>query len=155
MAYRRERPTGERIWSVAFTVPVPGDSADAEPVGIVGMTIDLTDMPPERSDHFAVLIDTRPDTTNGRRGLILRHPYWATMKGDPEPPLYYADAVVKWADAAAAAGDGGAVRGGAEYTDPVSGSLGECPGRAGFGGKWLASVQRVRVGPDRSIPGGW
>ena len=105
VAYRRERPTGERNWSVAFTVPAVPEAPGAVPVGIVGMTIDLADAPPDRSDHFAVLIDTREDAANKRRGLILRHPYWAKMKGEKEPPLYYADAVVTWADAVAATGD--------------------------------------------------
>lgn len=155
VAYRRERPTGERIWSVAFTVPVAGEAPDAKPVGIVGMTIDLADAPPDRSNHFAVLIDTRPDTKNNRRGLILRHPYWSTMKNDPESPLYYADAVVKWADAVAASNDEATpFEIGAGYTDPVSETSNGTPGQADYAGKWLASVHRVRVGPDK-VDTGW
>jgi eukaryotic-like serine/threonine-protein kinase len=154
-AYRRERPTGERHWSVAFSVPVMGDGRDPKPVGIVGMTIDLEDAPAERENQFTVLIDTRPDAKTGRRGLILRHPYWATMKGDPEPPLYYADAVVRWADASAATGDERVpFAEGPAYTDPVSVSIGDVSGQPGFEGKWLASVHRVRVGPER-IDTGW
>jgi hypothetical protein len=155
VAYRRERPTGERIWSVAFTVPVAADAPGAPPVGIAGMTIDLADAPPDRSDHFTVLIDTRPDAKNNRRGLILRHPYWAEMDGNPDPPLYYADEVVTWADAVSKGGDERApFAGGSEYTDPVSRPSGAAPGRAGYEGKWLASVRRVRVGPDQ-IDTGW
>jgi hypothetical protein len=153
VVYRRERPTGERHWSVAFTVPVTADGADSKPIGVVGMTIDLEDAPAERDDHFAVLIDTRPDKT-GRRGLILRHPYWATMKGDPEPPLYYAEAVVKWADEAAAGDESVPFAGGAAYIDPVSVSIGDVSGQPGYGGRWLASVNRVRVGPEK-VDTGW
>jgi hypothetical protein len=144
VAYRRERPTGERFWSVAFTVPVFADGPDAKPLGVVGMTIDLTDAPPDRSDHFAVLVDARPDAKRARRGLILRHPYWADMKGEPDPPLYYADTVVNWIDAH----ESGAFEAGTAYTDPVA------AGRAEFGGEWLAAAHRVRVGPEK-VDTGW
>lgn len=140
VAYRRERPNGEGFWSVAFTVPVQSEAG--APLGVVGMTIDLTDAPPDRSDHFAVLIDARPDAKNARRGLILRHPYWADAKGDAEPPLFYADAVVKWLDAP----EGTAFDAGRSYTDPVA--------RPEFAGEWLAAVQRVRVGPEK-VDTGW
>ena len=85
VAYRRERATGERNWSVAFTVPVMSEGPEPKPIGVVGMTIDLADVPPDRSGHFAVLIDTRPDTKNRRRGLILRHPYWAGRQRRSRP----------------------------------------------------------------------
>ena len=150
VAFRRVLGPGEQIWSVAFSVPVAGDGPDAKPLGVVGLTIDLSEATPDRTDRFAVLIDTRPDATNGRRGLILRHPYWAAMKGEAEPPLYYADAVVKWAEA----GDDGAPFDGAGYADPVSVAAGDRPGRAGYDGRWLASVHRVRVGPER-VDTGW
>lgn len=140
VAYRRERPTGERFWSVAFSVPVQSDGG--APLGVVGMTIDLTDAPPERPDHFAVLIDARPDAKRARRGLVLRHPYWAEMKGEAEPPFYYADAVVNWLDAPA----GAEFAAGRAYTDPVA--------RPEFAGEWLAAVHRVRVGPDK-VDTGW
>ncbi len=153
VAYRRERPTGERHWSVAFTVPVMNDDKPPKPVGIVGMTIDLADAPTDRSNHFAVLIDTRPDAKTGRRGLILRHPYWSGMKNEAEPPLYYADEVVKWADATTG-DDLAPFEGGAEYIDPVSVAIGGVPGQEGYEGKWLASVHRVRVGPDK-VDTGW
>lgn len=145
VAYRRERPTGERIWSVAFSVPVLADGPEPRPLGVVGMTIDLADAPPEQSDHFAVLIDTRPDARSARRGLVLRHPYWAELKGDPDPPLFYADEVVRWMDAH---DGGGAFEAGAAYTDPVA------AGRPAFAGEWLAAVNRVRVGPEK-VDTGW
>ncbi len=150
VAFRRVLGPGEKIWSVAFSVPVAGDGPVAEPLGVVGLTIDLSEVTPGRTDRFAVLIDTRPDATNGRRGLILRHPYWAAMKGEAEPPLYYADAVVKWAEA----GDDGAPFDGAGYADPVSVAAGDRPGPAGYDGRWLASVHRVRVGPEK-VDTGW
>lgn len=153
VAYRRERPGGERNWSVAFTVPVMNDDKPPKPVGIVGMTIDLADAPTDRSDHFAVLIDTRPDAKTGRRGLILRHPYWSGMKNEVEPPLYYSDEVVKWADATTG-DDRAPFESGVEYTDPVSVANGDVSRQEGYNGKWLASVHRVRVGPDQ-VDTGW
>ncbi len=150
VAYRRERPTGERIWSVAFTVPV-SESPGAKPVGIVGMTIDLADADGARPDRFPVLIDTRPDAKTGRRGLILRHPYWAEMERQGEPPLYFADDVVGWADKS---DDRAPLENGAAYTDPVSVADADTPGQSEFEGKWLASVHRVRVGPEQ-IDTGW
>jgi hypothetical protein len=155
VAYRRELDGGEGVWSVAFSVPMMSDGPDPKPIGVVGLTIDLSEAEPERPDRFAVLIDTRPDAKNHRRGLILRHPYWATMKGAKDPPLYYADEVVRWADESAAGGEE-VVRfeGGAEYTDPVSVPNGDTPGIREYTGEWLASVHRVRVGPDR-IDTGW
>ena len=145
VAYRRERPTGERMWSVAFTVPVLSDGPDPRPVGVVGMTIDLDDAPAERADQFATLIDTRPDKT-GRRGLVLRHPCWAEMKGAPEPDLYYAEEIVAWADGPGGAGAPFFSSG--SYADPVS------VGDASFGGTWLAAAYRVRVGPEK-VDTGW
>jgi len=155
VAYRRERPTGEHNWSVAFSVPVMSDEQPPKPLGIVGMTIDLADAPPEQTNRFAVLIDTRPDSKNGHRGLILRHPYWANLDHQSDPPMYYADAVVKWADAVAASDDDRTpFEGGAEYTDPVSVPYGDTPGQEAYAGLWIASVHRVRVGPER-IDTGW
>jgi hypothetical protein len=151
VAYRRERVTGERNWSVAFTVPVTSDATSTKPVGIVGMTIDLADSPVEDADHFAVLIDTRPDAKNNRRGLILRHPYWAAHKGDWDPPLYYADDVVKWADECDATGnDSLPFANAASYADPVSVGNGSQSGVSAYQGKWLAGLHRVRVGPSKT-----
>ena len=150
VAYRRERVPGERAWSVAFTVPVEG--AGGKPVGIVGMTIDLTDIDGAHGDRFPVLIDTRPDAKTGRRGLVLRHPYWADVAREAEPPLYFADDVVAWADATA--DDRTPLPNGAGWTDPVSVSYGDTPGRHEYAGKWLAAASRVRVGPDH-VDTGW
>ncbi|MBN9121051.1 MAG: serine/threonine protein kinase, partial [Planctomycetes bacterium] len=155
VAFRRELGAGERVWSVAFSVPVAGDGPGARPLGIVGMTIDLSEVVAESADRFAVLIDTRPDAKNGRRGLVLRHPYWATVRGQPDPPLYYAESVVKWADTADAADDEPVpFAEGAGYTDPVSTAADGAPGRPEYGGQWLASVHRVRVGPEK-VDTGW
>jgi hypothetical protein len=153
VAYRRKLETGEQVWSVAFTVPVTVEGPPPKTVGVVGLTIDLTDAQTERTDRFAVLIDTRPDAKHGRRGLILRHPYWAAMKGEPDPPLYYADSVVKWADADAASAEPLPFPDGTEYTDPVSVPADGAPGVPEFAGPWLASAYRVRVGPERADTG--
>jgi hypothetical protein len=153
IAFRHELASGEQIWSVAFTVPVPGDGPDHPPLGVVGLMIDLSEVAPESTDRFAVLIDTRPDAKN-RRGLILHHPYWAAMKGEPDPPLYYAEQVVKWADESAAAGADTVPFNGAEYTDPVSQAEGAVPGIPDFAGAWLAAAHRVRVGPEK-VDTGW
>ncbi|MDY3559532.1 protein kinase [Gemmata sp. JC673] len=147
VAYRRKIEGGEDVWSVAFTVPVFADGPDSKPIGVVGMTLDLADAAPERADRFAVLIDTRPDVRSGHRGLILRHPYWATTQGNSNPPLYYADAVVKWGDALGA-GDDSRAFADSEFTDPVS------EGWPEYRGTWLASANRVRVGPDK-VDTGW
>jgi hypothetical protein len=153
VAFRHEWRPGELVWSVAFTVPVMSDGSEPKPLGVVGLMIDLSEVAPERADRFVVLIDTRPDAKN-RRGLILRHPYWADLKGQKDPPLYYADAVVKWADEAAAAGHDLVPFPGNQYTDPVSQPDGDTPGMSDFSGEWLAAVQRVRVGPEK-IDTGW
>jgi hypothetical protein len=118
------------------------------------MTIDLSETAPERTDRFAVLVDTRPDAKNNRRGLILRHPYWATMKGESDPPLYYADAVVKWADISAKSDEIVPFEAGKEYTDPVSQPTDGKDGISEYSGTWLASANRVRVGPEK-IDTGW
>ena len=66
------------VWTVAFSVPVLNDKS--QPVGIIGMTDDLMeDEAKQDASRFAVLVDTRPDSRNGKRGLILRHPYWSTL----------------------------------------------------------------------------
>jgi hypothetical protein len=153
--FRRKLGAGDQVWTVAYTVPVAGDAPGARPLGVVGMVVDVSEAPPDNADRFAVLIDTRPDAKNGRRGLILRHPYWADERSDADPPLYYADAVVKWADAAAAAGnDDLPFEAGGDYTDPVSQPDGNSPGAGEYAGPWLASVRRVRVGPER-VDTGW
>jgi eukaryotic-like serine/threonine-protein kinase len=154
VAYRRERPGSTHIWSVAFSVPVMNDAVPPQPVGIVGMTITLTDAPTEDADRFAVLVDTRPDK-NGRSGLILRHPYWAGMDNKDDPPLYYADEVVKWANQVEATGNENLLfEAGEYYIDPVSVPHGNTPGVEEYSGAWLAGVHRVQVGPEK-IDTGW
>jgi hypothetical protein len=153
--FRRKLGAGDQVWTVAYSVPVAGDGPGARTLGVVGMVVDVSEAPPDSADRFAVLIDTRPDAKNGRRGLVLRHPYWANERNDADPPLYYAEAVVKWADAAAAAGDDDLPFGaGDDYADPVSRPDGNSPGVGEFAGAWLAAVRRVRVGPER-VDTGW
>lgn len=139
VVFRRKVKEKEEFWSVAFSVPVwPGDEPGGEPVGILGMTLDLkgqTKIEGER-ERFAVLVDTRPDAT-GTRGLILRHPYLERYKDTPsdfELPVYYAEDVVQWVT------DG--TREFApqrDYQDPVGGE---------FAGSWLAAAAAVQVRQD-------
>jgi hypothetical protein len=153
--YRRDRPDDKGIWSVAFTVPVFSDEPVPQPLGIVGMTITLANLPTDHTDRYTVLVDTRPDAKHGRRGLILRHPYWATMREEPNPPLYYAEEVVKWADQARERNnDDLPFEAGERYIDPVSVSTDGVPGQSEYAGEWLASVHRVLVGPEQ-IDTGW
>lgn len=140
MVFQRKLDSGDAYWSVAFSVPVwddPDDDFFAEQVGIVGMSVDLkgrTRVAGGR-ERFAVLIDTREDV-NRKRGLIVRHP----SLEDPgtDPPLAYADDVVKWADA-----KDGAFPNEQDYRDPVGGK---------YAGEWLASAERVIVRPEEGNP---
>ncbi len=127
------------------------EGAEPKPLGVVGLTVDLSQAAAEREKRFAVLIDTRPDAKNQRRGLILRHPYWSGIRDESDPPLFYADAVVRWADEAANANDEQQpeFKAGLEYTDPVSVPNGTTPGISDYSGAWLASIHRVRVGPEQ------
>lgn len=143
---RRIRDTEEH-WSVAFSVPVWNEKAPRSLVGVLGMTLDLKGQTRVEGDRerFAVLIDTRPDST-GRRGLILRHPYLESHKYQPvgaSIPLHYAESIVSWAQSGEA--EFGEER---EYIDPVGGE---------FSGTWLASVERVtvRLDGDSLVDTGW
>lgn len=132
IAFRRKVAREDEYWTVAFSVPVwPHAEPGGDPVGVLGLTLDLrgqTRLDDSGRERFVVLIDTRPDAT-GRRGLLLRHPYLEQYQpdGKDELPLYYADAVVHWADG----GPGGAWT---DYADPADGE-----------GSWLAAAERVRV----------
>jgi hypothetical protein len=142
VAFRRVLEAGP-VWSVAYSVPV-GDKG-AAPAGVVGMTVDLKEGRVDPGPRFAVLVDVRPDAKNGKRGLVLRHPYWAQVGGAEDPPLYYADDVVRWADSGAGAGEFPSA---GDYADPIA------TDRPEFAGPWLASVAKVRVGPER-VDTGW
>ena len=138
------------VWTVAFSVPVLNDKS--RPVGIIGMTDDLIeDEAKQDASRFAVLVDTRPDSRNGKRGLILRHPYWSTLADSKNPPLYYAESVVEWADSQARP-DQFAER--EDYVDPVATGDANTPGIPKYAGSWLASLHRVRSGPEL-IDTGW
>jgi hypothetical protein len=139
------------LWTVAFSVPVGGENAG--PVGIIGMTVDLKDSGPARGDpsRFPVLVDTRPDAKSSRRGLILRHPYWSSIADPKNPPLYYAESVVKWADSRSQPGQFAERE---NYTDPVAAGDADTPGNSNYAGTWLASLHRVRAGPEQ-IDTGW
>ncbi|MBX9582016.1 MAG: serine/threonine protein kinase [Gemmataceae bacterium] len=132
VVYRRKAGDADRFWTVAFSVPVwPAGGSHAEPVGVLGLTLDLSGQSRTEGDRegFAVLIDTRPDAT-GRRGLVVRHPHLDGVPAEAEFPRHYADEVVAWADSGAARFPGEEA-----YTDPV----GDDPGG------WLAAAERVVV----------
>lgn len=141
MVYQRKREGLRPIWSVAFSVPVWDDPAapNHKQLGVVGIAIDLrgrTQIAGSR-ERFAVLIDTRPDTT-GRRGLVVRHPYLDDLPDGHELQPVYCDPVVRWADSNATEFPEED-----DYRDPVGGA---------FDGAWLASVERVVVRPEDGNP---
>lgn len=132
--FKRKIRENDEYWSVAFSVPVwAGDEAKGESLGVLGLNLDLKGQTRVAGDRerFAVLVDTRPDST-GRRGLVLRHPILEGERPVEEPvSLHYAEAVVHWADSGKP--DFPDER---DYRDPVGGE---------FAGDWLASTERVRV----------
>jgi eukaryotic-like serine/threonine-protein kinase len=139
--FHRKFESGEGRWSVAFSVPVWDDleAKNAKQIGVVGLVLDLkghTRVAGDR-ERFAVLIDTRPDT-NGRRGLIVRHPYLEEFAKASEPPLTYADEIVKWADSTDTV-----FAPEQDYRDPVGGR---------YSGEWIGSVERVMVRPEEGHP---
>ncbi len=146
--YKRKDHVDDEFWSVAFSVPVwASDKDTGEPIGVLGMNLDLKGQTRIEGDRerFAVLIDTRADSA-GRRGLIIRHPYLEHYKNETAGrlvPLYYSDAVVKWADSGKAEFPDER-----DYTDPVGGE---------FSGPWLAAVERVIVRLDGAglVDTGW
>lgn len=132
VVFRRKVGDADRAWTVAFSVPVwPADGSHGEPVGVLGLTLDLSGQPKGDGSRegFAVLIDTRPDAT-GRRGLVVRHPDLDDLPPGGEFPRHYADEVVAWVDGGAATFPDAD-----EYTDPVGGEP----------GGWLAAAERVVV----------
>ncbi|HEV3438909.1 MAG TPA: serine/threonine-protein kinase [Gemmata sp.] len=147
MVFHRSLDSGEGFWSVAFSVPIwddPNEHAHHhKPIGVVGMFLDLkghTRVAGER-ERFAVLIDTHADS-QGKRGLIVRHPYLERTAPGSEPQLAYAEDVVRWSDS------GGEFSSEEDYRDPVGGS---------YSGDWLASVERVmvRLKEGNPVDTGW
>ena len=149
-AFLRQLDSGP-LWTVAFSVPVMGENS--EPVGVVGMAIDLKDVAAGRRDdtRFAVLVDTRADAKTAKRGLILRHPYWSKIDDPNNPPLFYAEQIVKWADSGAKVEQFVERE---EFIDPVFSGSAEASGFSDYNGPWLASAHRVRAGPEQ-IDTGW
>jgi hypothetical protein len=145
--YKRKVHESDEFWSVAFSVPVwAAEDGQGEPIGVLGMNLDLKGHTRVEGDRerFAVLVDTRPDST-GRRGLIVRHPHLEHAKDDGSQglvTLHYADAIVRWADSGKPEFPEEH-----EYEDPVGGE---------FAGPWLAAVERVVVRLDGSpVDTGW
>lgn len=135
MVFHRSLESGESFWSVAFSVPVWDNPTEQthrhNPIGVIGQIIDLrghTRVAGQR-ERFAVMIDTRPDS-QGKRGLIVRHPYLETTPAGSQRQLAYAEDVVHWAET------GGTFSSEEDYHDPVGGI---------YAGVWLASVERVMV----------
>jgi hypothetical protein len=141
VVFRRKSTGNSPIWSVAFSVPIWDDPTDPfrEQIGVIGMAMDLkgrTRVAGSR-ERFAVLIDTRPDST-GRRGLIVRHPYFEDLPPGTDVTPFYDEEVVKWSDSGKPT-----FQAEENYHDPVGGS---------FAGIWLASVERVIVRPEEGNP---
>jgi len=141
--FKRRVKERDEYWSVAFSVPVwATDDATGEPLGVLGLNLDLkgaTRLDGDR-ERFAVLIDSRPDTT-GQRGLILRHPYLERYKDEPPGtpvPVHYSEAVIEWLESGKS--NFPDERG---YVDPVGGE---------FAGEWIASAERVAVRLDNGQP---
>ena len=147
MVFQRQISSGKGFWSVAFTVPVwenPDErSPPAKPIGVVGMVVDLklkSHLEMEeytQQSRLVALIDTRPDVS-GKRGLIVRHPYFKTHPPENVDQFAYADKIVQWSDEVKK--DHSAIfpheR---DYEDPIGKLYDD------YGGKWLASVIRVEV----------
>jgi hypothetical protein len=146
--FKRRVRERDEYWSVAFSVPVwTSDEPGGEPVGVLGLNLDLkgaTRLDGDR-ERFAVLIDTRPDSS-GRRGLVLRHPYLEKHADDPPGtlvPVHYAEDVVQWADTGKRE-----FADERSYRDPVGGE---------FAGEWIASVEKiaVRLDNEKPVETGW
>jgi eukaryotic-like serine/threonine-protein kinase len=144
---------------VAFTVPVwenPNEvSPQSKPIGVVGMVVDLklkSHVEMEEStqlSRLAALIDTRPDVS-GKRGLIVRHPYFKSHPPENVDQFVYADDIVRWSDEWRK--DPSTIfpyeR---DYKDPIGKLYDD------YGGEWLASVMPVVVpGKDcKLVDSGW
>ena len=135
---RRARRPG-RSRSPSRSGMIPTTSSSAEPVGVVGMTIDLkgrTALAGDR-DRFAVLIDTRPDATGKPRA-------------DRAPPLSRRPAADGDGTAAVLRRRGGEVGGRGRrqrHRSPPRSTTDDLRRREPFAGRWLASVERVSSGP--------
>ena len=128
-----------------------GVGREFEPVGVVGMAIDLRTWRPGGATTRASRSRRYAPTPRPQRGLILRHPYWSKIDDPNNPPLYYAEPIVKWADSVAKAEPFAARE---EYIDPVFSGSAETPGFSDYNGPWLASAHRVRAGPEQ-VDTGW
>lgn len=144
LVYRRR---STKTWAVTFSVPVRGADNKVEPVGVLTMSIDLKhEDAPEGLKRFSTLVDTRPDA-NGKAGLIVRHPYMASLPADSDEeklPLYYNEQLVELAKQRPPGWE--LIR---EYHDPVE--------REPYGGTWLAGVAPVvfRSGHDKEVDTGF
>ncbi len=105
------RSTGNRM--VAFSVPVfAHQSPQAEPIGILAMTVELGRFTEVQRDEGSLnlvtaLVDTkadsRPDGTTGRPGSLLEHPFLARLQAQkarsqrrtPLPDLYLPPALTQ------------------------------------------------------------
>ena len=140
VVYRRR---STKTWAVTFSVPVPGADAASGPAGVLAMSVDLkSEETPDEMNRFSVLVDTRPDA-NGKPGLVVRHPYMATLPADADEenlPLYYSNPLVELARKRE---PGWQLQ--PDYRDPVE--------REAFAGLWLAAVEPVviRSGNDKPV----
>ena len=132
IVYRRRSTS---TWAVTYSVPVMAEGGTTA-IGVLAMSVDLKqeEVSEDQLNRFTVLIDTRPDAS-GKRGLIVRHPYFSRLPQDMEDsqiPLYHAEELVELAEKRPPGWQRLP-----EYDDPVN--------REAFDGLWLASAEPVRV----------
>ena len=144
VVYRRR---STKTWAVTFSVPVYSADNGGEPIGVLGMSVDLNqEETPGGVNRFSTLVDTHPDA-NGKAGLVVRHPYMASLPSDSDDehlPLYYSEQLVELAKERPS---GWQLQ--PEYHDPVE--------REPFDGLWLAAVEPVivRSGHERPVDTGF
>jgi hypothetical protein len=144
---------GTGVWTVAFSVPIwSGDSADRQPVGVLGLMWGLETIPKVEGlrNQKVVLLDTRANQS-GQRGMILRHPYLEELNrkesGDFHPFYNLEMGEIGYQLSQQRLGRG--VPGTAEpastlrdFEDPLGAESKE------YSGRWLAALEPVLV-PDR------
>jgi serine/threonine protein kinase len=164
----RSHPTNRP--AVAFSTPIFSDGIAGEVVGILAMETELghfSDFFGSRN-QFAVLVDLRPDS-NGKRGLIVEHPYFDDQLAGGRPldeiylPTEELAAVEQCHDeraqTARAKSDAGAKPSLADvaaepplrldrYRDPIGNQ---------YAGEWLAACEPVFVARAREqvVDSGW
>lgn len=147
-------------YSVGFTVPVWPRSGGADPIGILGNSLELGEFGQTRlSDrHWMVLADMR-SLVNGRRGVILQHPELEAMKRAGVPPadmVYYLDPkLVEQIDGTRPARQANGapqeeVAVIENYVDPLAAR------NERYAGKWLAAIDPIFIQTaEGEVDSGW